>query len=67
MKPDAGLVVAMQRMQTGAEIHRINNLLHQYVCACYTDNRKLAKSARDELIAMMRAKESKRAMAGRCA
>jgi hypothetical protein len=67
MKPDTGLVVAVQRMQTGAEIHRLNNLLHQYVFACYADNRTLAKSARDELITVMRAKESKRAMAGRWA
>jgi hypothetical protein len=63
MKPDLSLIVAVQRAQTGAEIHRLNNLLHQYVCACYTDNRKLAECARHELIAVVVEKESKRAIA----
>jgi hypothetical protein len=32
MKPDAELMLAVQRNQTGAEIHKLNNLLHQYMC-----------------------------------
>jgi hypothetical protein len=27
MKPDMGLIVAVQRNQTGADIHKLNNLL----------------------------------------
>jgi tricorn protease-like protein len=57
MKPDLGLIVAVQRMQTGAEIHKLNNLLHQYVCACHTENHKLADRAKHELIAVVIEKE----------
>jgi hypothetical protein len=63
MKPDVGLIVAVQRNQTGAEIHKLNNLLHQYVCACHMENRKLAARAKHELIAAMIEKETKRALA----
>ena len=63
MKPDAGLIVAVQRVQTGAEIHKLNNLLHQYVCACHMENRKLADRARHELIAVVIEKESQHAHA----
>jgi hypothetical protein len=31
MKPDWGLIVAVERNQTGSNIHKLNNLLHQYV------------------------------------
>jgi hypothetical protein len=63
MKPDAGLIVAVHRVQTGAEVHKLNNLLHQYVCACHTENRKLADRARHELIAVVTEKESKTSIA----
>ncbi len=63
MKPDVGLIVAVHRIQTGAEVHKLNNLLHQYVCACHTENRKLADSARHELIAVVTEKESKTSIA----
>ncbi len=53
MKPDVGLIVAVQRHQTGADIHKINNLLHQYMCACHTDNSMLADRAKHELTAVM--------------
>ena len=53
MKPDAGLIVAVQRNQTGADIHKLNNLLHQYVCACHTKNDTLASRAKHELTAVM--------------
>ena len=42
MKPDWGLIVAVERNQTGADIHKLNNLLHQYVCACHTENDTVA-------------------------
>jgi hypothetical protein len=61
MKPDAGLIVAVHRIQTGAEIHKLNNLLHQYVCACYTENRKVADRARHELVAVVTQRESEHA------
>jgi hypothetical protein len=53
MKPDVGLIVAVQRNQTGANIHKLNNLLHQYVCACHTSNSTLADRAKHELIAVV--------------
>jgi tricorn protease-like protein len=53
MKPDVGLIVAVQRNQTGADIHTLNNLLHQYVCACHTENDMLADRAKRDLIALM--------------
>ena len=62
MKPDVGLIVAVQRNQTGAEIHKLNNLLHQYVCACHMENRKMADRAKHELIAVVIEKETKRAI-----
>jgi hypothetical protein len=52
MKPDAGLIIAVQRNQTGADIHRLNNLLHQYVCACHTKNQTLADCTKHELLAV---------------
>ena len=58
MKPDAGLIVAVHRVQTGAEVHKLNNLLHQYVCACHVEDRKLADRARHALIAVVTRKES---------
>ena len=59
MKPDVGLIVAVRRNQTGAHIHKINTLLHQYVLACHTDNRELADDARHELIAVVSPKHSR--------
>jgi hypothetical protein len=59
MKPDAGLIVAVRRNQTGAHIHKINNLLNQYVLACHTDNRELADRARHALIGVVSAKHSR--------
>ncbi len=50
MKPDMGLIVAVQRNQTGADIHKLNNLLHQYVCACQSSNDTLADRAKHELM-----------------
>ncbi|MGC2208525.1 MAG: hypothetical protein WA532_00315 [Candidatus Korobacteraceae bacterium] len=52
MKPDWGLIVAVQRNQTGANIHKLNNLLNQYVCACHTENDTLAERAKHELMAV---------------
>ena len=53
MKLDLGLIVAVQRNQTGADTHKLNNLLHQYVCACHTKNGTLADRAKHELMAVM--------------
>ena len=53
MKPDAGLIVAVQRNQTGANIHKLNNLLHQYEWACHAKNNTLADHARHELMAVL--------------
>jgi hypothetical protein len=53
MKPDAGLIVAVQRNQTGANIHTLNNLLHQYEWACHLENHTLADHARQELMAVL--------------
>jgi hypothetical protein len=63
MEPDAGLIVAVQRMQSGAEIHKVNNLLHQYVCACHTENHQLATRAKHKLMAVMVDNEWKRVLA----
>jgi hypothetical protein len=52
MKPDVGLIVAVQRNQTGADVHKLNNLLHRYVCACHTENETLADRAKHELMAV---------------
>jgi len=52
MKPDLGLIVAVQRNQTGANCHKLNNLLNQYVCACYLENDTLADSTKHELMAL---------------
>jgi hypothetical protein len=48
-----GLIVAVQRNRTGANIHKLNNLLHQYVWACHAKNNTLADRAKHELMAMM--------------
>jgi hypothetical protein len=61
MKPDVGLIVAVQRNQTGANIHKLNNLLHQYVCACHTENEPLADRAKHELMAAAIEREWKQA------
>ncbi len=53
MKPDMGLIIAVHRNQTGADTHKLNNLLHQYVCACHTENETLAYRAKHELTAVM--------------
>jgi hypothetical protein len=53
MKPDAGLIVAVQRNQTGSNIHKLNNLLHQYVCACYMKDHTLADQAKHQLMAVV--------------
>jgi hypothetical protein len=46
MKPDVSLIVAVQRNQTGADIHKLNNLLHKYVRACHAKNDTLADRAK---------------------
>ena len=61
MKPDVGLIVAVQRIQTGANIHKLNNLLHQYVWACHAKNNILADRAKHELMAMVIQREWKQA------
>jgi hypothetical protein len=62
MKPDVGLIVAVQRNQTGADIHKLNNLLHQYQCACHAKNDTLADRAKHELMAVLIEKERKQAI-----
>lgn len=57
MKPDAGLIVAVQRNQTGADTHKLNNLLHLYMNACYLTNHALADSAKQKLMAVLIEKE----------
>ena len=64
MEPEIGLVVAVQRTQTGADVHRLNNLLQRYVLACYAENAALAACAKDELVATLIDRE--RTKAGRC-
>ena len=59
MKPDMGLIVAVQRNQTGANIHKLNNLLNQYVCACHTENYTLADRGKRELMAVLIEREQK--------
>ena len=61
MKRDVGLIVAVQRNQTGADIHKLNNLLHQYVCACHTKNDSLADRAKHDLMAVVIEREWKQA------
>jgi hypothetical protein len=61
MKPDVGLIVAVQRNQTGADIHKLNNLLHLYVCACDTRNDTLADRAKHDLMAVMIEREWRQA------
>lgn len=61
MNPDVGLIVAVQRNQTGADIHRLNNLLHLYMYACHTKNDTLADCAKHDLIAVMIESEWKQA------
>jgi hypothetical protein len=53
MKPESDLIVAVQRKQTGADVHILNNLLHQYVCACHTKNDALAARAKHQLMAAL--------------
>ena len=57
MKPDVGLIVAVQRSQTGADIHALNNMLHQYVWACYAKDHTLADRAKHDLMAVLIEKE----------
>ena len=59
VKPDVGLIVAVRRNQTGAHIHKINNLVYQYELACHTNNRELADDARHALIAVIQLKHSR--------
>jgi hypothetical protein len=60
MKPDVQLMLAVQRVQSGAEVHKLNNLLHQYLCACHTENRPLADRAKHKLIAVVIQKDWQR-------
>ena len=60
MDPDEQLIFAVQRVQTGAEIHKLNNLLHQYVSACFIEDRKLAKHTEQQLRAFVREKNRER-------
>ena len=61
MKPDVGLIVAVQRNQTGANVHKLNNLLNQYFCACHAENDTLANRAKHELMAVAIEREWKQA------
>ena len=61
MKPDWGLIVAVERNQTGADIHKLNNLLHQYVCACHAKNDTLADRSKHELMAVLIEREWRQA------
>jgi predicted sugar kinase len=61
MKPDWGFIVAVQRNQTGADIHKLNNLLHQYVCACHTKNDTMANRAKHDLMAVVIERDWKQA------
>ena len=61
MKPDWGLIVAVERNQTGSNIHKLNNLLHQYVCACHTENDMVADRAKHELMDVVIQREWKQA------
>jgi hypothetical protein len=61
MKPDAGLIVAVQRNQTGANIHTLNNMFQKYLWACYAKDHTLADRAKHDLIAVLIEKERKRA------
>jgi hypothetical protein len=42
-------------------IHRLNNLLHQYVCACHTENDTVADRAKHDLMAVVIQREWKQA------
>jgi hypothetical protein len=53
MKPDAGLIIAVRRNQTAADIHKLNNLLHLYVLACHTTNHTLSDRAKHKLMAVL--------------
>jgi hypothetical protein len=63
MKPDVQLMIAVQRVQSGAEIHKLNNLLHQYMCACHAENRPLADRAKHKLMAVVLQKQWQRKLA----
>ena len=45
IRPDATLLVAVERSVTGASTHKIRCLLFQYELACYVGNKLLAQSA----------------------
>jgi hypothetical protein len=60
MEPDEQLIFAVQRVQTGAEIHKLNNLLHQYMCACFVDDRSLAEHTQQKLMAFVGEKNRER-------
>lgn len=60
MEPDVTLIVAVQRHQTGANVHALNNLLARYVFACSADKYTVADRARHELVATLVEDEAKR-------
>lgn len=45
IRPDAALLVAVERSVTGASNHKIRCLLFQYELACHVGNESLAESA----------------------
>lgn len=61
MKPDLALIVAVQRNQTGADIHKLNSLLHLYINRCYLIDHTLADRAKHELMAVLIERERKQA------
>jgi hypothetical protein len=46
MTPDPVFVHLIERKTTGANIHRMRNLLETYTLACYANNDVLADTAR---------------------
>ena len=60
MKPDVSLIVAVQRHQTGANVHTLNNLLARYVLACSANHSAMAESAKQDLIVTLVENERKR-------
>ena len=51
---DVGFAVSMERQVTGANLHKMRNLLCVYYDACYLDNVELINESKAALYSMVR-------------
>jgi len=47
-QPDQGLCLLVERL-AGADIHKVNNLLHNYKLACHLGKREIAEQVAEKL------------------